>query len=125
MTPLHPTQTGRLTVLALIALLTGILGLVILGNLDRDGAYLAPTLNWLVIISFALFVVMCAAGAFGWILREHEVWRHAGGPAEGAARARERAQADSASQVRPQYRDVDAFRYTDTPKPDTDEKREG
>ncbi|MEU7820156.1 hypothetical protein [Catellatospora sp. NPDC049133] len=107
MTPLHPTQTGRLTVLALIALLTGILGLVILGNLDRDGEHLAPALNWLVVISFALFVVMCAAGAFGWILREHEVWRHAGGPAEGAARARKRAEADAgnASQIRPQYRD--------------------
>lgn len=126
MTPLHPTQTGRLTVLAALALLTGIAGLIALGNLDYDSKHLAPALNWLVIISFALFVVMCAAGAFGWIIREHEVWRQAGGPAGGAARARERAKADSdrVSQIRPQYRDVDAFRYTDSPDAAADEKRQ-
>ncbi|WP_144120312.1 hypothetical protein [Catellatospora sichuanensis] len=125
MTYLHPTQTGRLTVLGGVALLTGIVGLIWLGNLDRRDAHLAPALNWLVILSFALFVVVCAAGLFGWIMREHEVWRHAGGPAESFSRANGQAKADRSAQVRPQYRDVDAFRYSDAPEAGEDKGRQG
>jgi hypothetical protein len=106
MTPPHPTQTGRLTALAAVTLLTGILGLIFLVNLRYRDRELAPALNWLIIVSFALFIVVCAAGIFGWLLREHEVWRQAGGPAEGAARARAQAKAEAARALRPQYQDA-------------------
>jgi hypothetical protein len=97
MTPPHPTQTIRLYALAAWALLTGILGLILLGNLDYSTQHLATALLCLIVVSFVLFVIACAAGIFGWLIREHEIWRKAGGPEHGAVLALERAKAEAAT----------------------------
>ncbi|MDI1459716.1 hypothetical protein QEZ54_01925 [Catellatospora sp. KI3] len=94
----HPTQTVRLYGLAAGSLVTGILALVATGNLDRDSQALAPALQWLSVLSFALFLITCAAGIFGWILREHEIWRRTGAPERAAVLAVARAAAEDPRQ---------------------------
>ncbi|GAA2363125.1 hypothetical protein Cme02nite_40970 [Catellatospora methionotrophica] len=91
----HPTQTGRLTLLIGATVLMGVCGLAGLASPDlHQLPQFAPVFLSLVVVSFALFVVFIAAATFGWIIREHEMWRHDGGPARATARQRQQAQAD-------------------------------
>lgn len=87
----HPTQTPRLYLLLLSALGTGVVGLICVGNLDREFRDLAPLLNWVIICAFALFVIFCAVLAVAWVMREHAVWRESGGLAAAVAQAKQRA----------------------------------
>ncbi|WP_212833475.1 hypothetical protein [Catellatospora sp. TT07R-123] len=95
MTPPHPTQTARLHGLAAGALCTGILGLIVQVSLSPGDDEWQPAVQWLIVVSFALFLLACAAGIFGWLMREHEIWRQGGGVEQGVARAKEKAEAQA------------------------------